>query len=208
MNNAANSRMPRFAGILLICLLAGCTPTLVVYKAPETISVPYPNVKKIPLTVELRLNEELLGAQWPRECLSDKCVVIPLGAVLSEQAESMSRKLFTGLIVAKSAADGAPTKSDAILSPKPVAIERTLGATAFSDSVLTVVLEWTMKDANGRPVWVDATKGHGVAKSGNAFTHSSNATDQIGALVKDLFLKSYRLISGAKEIRALAQRRR
>lgn len=205
MNNAANSRMPRFAGILLICLLAGCTPTLVVYKAPETISVPYPNVKKIPLTVELRLNEELLGAQWTHEC---KCVVIPLGAVLSEQAESMSRKLFTGLIVAKSAADGAPTKSDAILSPKPVAIERTLGASAFGDSVLTVVLEWTMKDANGRLVWVDATKGHGVAKSGNAFTYKSNATDQIGALVKDLFLKSYRLISGAKEIRALAQRRR
>ncbi len=204
MNNAANSRMPRFAGILLICLLAGCTPTLVVYKAPETISVPYPNVKKIPLTVELRLNEELLGAQWTPEC---KCVVIPLGAVLSEQAESMSRKLFTGLIVAKSAADGAPTKSDAILSPKPVAIERTLGASAFGDSVLTVVLEWTMKDANGRLVWVDATKGHGVAKSGNAFTYRSNATDQIGALVKDLFLKSYRLISGAKEFRALAQRR-
>ena len=203
MNNAANSRMPRFAGILLICLLAGCTPTLVVYKAPETISVPYPNVKKIPLTVELRLNEELLGAQW-----THGRVVIPLGAVLSEQAESMSRKLFTGLNVAKSAADGAPTKSDAILSPKPVAIERTLGATAFSDSVLTVVLEWTMKDANGRLVWVDATKGHGVANTGNAFTHSSNATDQIGALVKDLFLKSYRLISGAKEIRALAQRRR
>ena len=83
-------------GILLVWLLAGCT---YVYEVPTNISVNYPAATKIPLSVELRLTDELRAAQWLRESMGDK-FVMPLGVVLSDHAEAMSRQLFSEVTVA------------------------------------------------------------------------------------------------------------
>ena len=190
---------------MLVWLLAGCTT---VYEAPANISVNYPAANKIPLSVELRLTDELRAAQWLRKSMGDK-FVMPLGVVLSDHAEAMSRHLFSKVTVAKENVSGsAPVHHDATLLPKPVAIERSIGATAFGESILTVVLEWTLTDSNGQLVWVDTIKGRGIENSGNVFTHRSNASDQIEAMIKDLFEKSYKAISNSPEIRSLAARLR
>ncbi len=199
------SNLRRLAGIFLVCLLAGCTT---VYKAPTNTSVNYPTTNKIPLSVELRLTDELRAAQWVRESMGST-FVMPLGGVLSDHAKSMSRRLFAKVTVTeKNVPDSAPVGGDAALSVKPVAIERSIGATAFGDSVLTVALEWTLTDSNGQLVWVDTIKGQGVRNSGNVFTHKSNASNQIEDMVKDLFEKSYTAISNSPEIRSLARRPR
>lgn len=191
----------RVCGIFLVGLLAGCTS---VYKAPANISVNYLAAEKIPLSVELRLTDELRAAQWVRKSMGST-FVMPLGVVLSDHAEAMSRRLFSKVTVTKNnVPDSAPVDSDAVLSIKPVAIERSLGATAFGKSILTVILEWTLTDSNGQLVWVDTIKGQGVKNSGNVFTHKSNASAQIEAMIKDLFEKSYQAISNSPEIRSLA----
>ncbi len=191
----------RVFGVFLVGLLVGCTS---VYKAPANISVNYPTSNQIPLSVELRLTDELRAAQWIRKSMGDT-FVMPLGAVLSDQAEAMSRRLFSKVTVTKNnVPDSAPVDGDAALSIKPVAIERSLGATAFGKSILTVILEWTLTDSNGQLVWVDTIKGQGVKNSGNLFTHKSNASAQIEAMVEDLFEKSYQAISSSPEIRSFA----
>ena len=86
-----------------------------------------------------------------------------LGVVLSDHAEAMSRQLFSEVTVAKeNVSASAPVDVDATLLPKPVAIERTIGFSTFGESILTVVLEWTLTDSNGQLVWVDTIKGQGV----------------------------------------------
>lgn len=197
------SNLHRLAGIFLVCLVAGCT---ISYEAPANISVVYPTADKIPLSIELRLTDELRAAQWYRKTsLGDK-FVMPLGAVLSDHAETMSRQLFSKVTVTKgNVPASAPVDGDAVLLVTPVAVERSLGATAFGDSILTVILEWTLTDSNGQLIWVDTVKGQGVRKSGNIFTHKSKASDQIEAMVLDLFEKSYQEISSSPEIRSFAR---
>ena len=199
MKEISKPKLCYVGGIFLVWFLTGCaTPT---YEAPTNIPVRYPVADKIPLSVELRLTDELRAAQTQSKL---RPYTMLLGVVLSDHAEAMSRQLFSEVTVAKeNVSASAPVDVDATLLPKPVAIERTIGFSTFGESILTVVLEWTLTDSNGQLVWVDTIKGQGV-NIPEFFPVRSNMSDQIVAMVKGLFKKSHVAISNSPEIRALA----
>ena len=61
MKEISKPKLCYVGGIFLVWFLTGCaTPT---YEAPTNIPVRYPVADKIPLSVELRLTDELRAAQ-------------------------------------------------------------------------------------------------------------------------------------------------
>ena len=194
--------------VAVVALTAACTNTNVYELRDEVrddISVKFGNEKAIPISVELRMTEALRNARWSREIHGMK-YEMPLGKVLSRYTEITAQKLFTSVVVTNDRAGPASSGAQAILRARPVAIERTRGATAFGNSKLSVLLEWSMQDAEGQLLWVDTIHGLGEANSGNLWTYSSNARDQITAMVRDLFKKSFDKMTSSYEIGAYSRR--
>ena len=200
-----NTRLYKIIFIVaVVALTAACTNTFV-YEVRDDISVKFGNERAIPISVELRMTKALRNARWSREFLGGK-YEMPLGKVLSRYTEITAQKLFTSVVVTNDRAGPASSGAQAILRARPVAIERTRGATAFGISKLSVLLEWSMQDAEGQLLWVDTIHGLGEANSGNPYTYSSNARDQITAMVRDLFKKSFDKMASSYEIGAYSRR--
>ena len=75
-------------------------------------------------------------------------------------------------------------------------------APAYSDRELVVLLEWTAKDADGKPVWIETVQGSAVRRLGSVFTNDHKRI--IEDAVKDLLRTSARKMSNAPEMRQLA----
>lgn len=184
----------------MICATAvligtGCTH---VYKAPLQTVGPY-NGAPVGMAVTLRISEELKAAKWEDKMMGDT-FVIPLGENLTHNAETMVRAAFSDVAVQTEPYGTMSPTMDASLEPKFVMVEQTMGVMAFSDSVLSVVIEWVMKDPNGNLIWVDSVKGNGTANTGNIFTANSNALKRVERMLNELFLNSYRAILSSQEI--------
>lgn len=98
-------------------------------------------------------------------------------------------------------------KGDAqlVLIPKFVDVGVRLdGITAFSNQKLTLLLEWTAKDAAGRTVWLETVKGSATRHIGNMFTAGKNLKVIVDDAVKDAATESARKISSSKELQALS----
>jgi hypothetical protein len=79
-----------------------------------------------------------------------------------------------------------------------VAIE---GVTAFSDQELTLLLQWTAKDASGRMVWLETVRGSAIRHVGNVFTARKNRRLIIDDAVQDAAVESSRKILSSPELR-------
>lgn len=195
------SRRLSFCIVLAATFFAvGCTHS---YRVPDVSlqnqGAEYAVDKKIDLAINLCLTEELNAAKWEKHSMGDT-FVIPIGAQLAKNASDLSEILFKHVVVVNTPLPNGTRPADAVLTPRVVAIERSMGATAFGESIFTVVLEWKLEDAQGNPIWIDSIKGEGRANTGNVFTHKSNAEKQSEMLLKDLFGKSLQAIKTSPEI--------
>lgn len=162
--------------------------------------------KKIDLVVNLCLTEEFRATKWEKHSMGDT-FVIAIGDQLAKNASELSDILFKDVVVTNTPATGGTRRVDAIVTPRVAVIERSTGATAFGESIFTVVLEWKLEDAQNNMIWIDSIMGEGRAATGNVFTHKSNAEKQIEMLLKDLFSKSFQAIRASPEISQFAARK-
>ena len=124
-----------------------------------------------------------------------------LGPALCSNAEAMTKSLFTQMIASRRINDSTTSKANAFLIPRIVSVERAMGATSFSDSKIIIDLEWMLKDADGNLIWVETIQGIGKAKTGNIFSHESEAKKQGKRAIKDLFEKSAEAILNSPEVK-------
>jgi hypothetical protein len=199
MRKVKTKAWPLCIAVFMLGLIS-CTH---VYEAPEVPVAGYPQMDKIGLNVGLRLSDALRNANWEKSRMGDT-FRIPLGDVLSRNAEALTRELFTNVVILDNATLPTGIPVDAILIPNIIVAERTTGATAFGMSIFTVILEWKLEDREGHTLWVDTVKGEGHTRTGNMFTHKSNAEKQIRMTIDDLFQRSFQAISSSPEIRVLA----
>jgi hypothetical protein len=155
--------------------------------------------KKIDLAVNLCLSEELRAAKSENHALGDT-FIIPIGEPLTKNTSELAEILFRDVVTTNAPVPAGTKKVDAILTPRVAAIERSMGAHAFGESILTVVLEWKLEDTRNNMIWIDSIKGEGRANTGNVFTANSNAKKQAEMLLKDLFGKSFQAMKTSPEI--------
>lgn len=193
---AVGSLASSCAALLLVA--TACTHT---YEAPEEpLAIPSSGTVQ-PLAVRLQLSPELRAAKWERRFMGDKWVM-PLGDALAANSEAVARAAFADVESGEGAATDRPT-----LTTTLVALDRTMGATAFGESILDLVLEWRLTAADGSLVWVETVRGRGTRHTGNLVTQHGNAREQIGEALTQLFTRSYEVLVGSPEIRAWATRR-
>jgi hypothetical protein len=162
----------------------------------------YPASERINMKVALVLTHELRNAEWQNVGTG---YILPFGEHLAQNSEVLTRALFSEVAVHKELPE--PTAEDftAVLIPRMVFVEQSLGIWKWNPSTFTMALEWTLKDQRGTIVWVDTVKGTGSTETGNAFTGRERM--RAGFVIEDVFLKSFDAIRQAQAIRDFAQKR-
>ena len=190
------------ASSIPIGIASACFGYFVVNRpVPSHPEVSYPASPKIDQRLELRLTEEFRNTVFEKRVITETWRT-PLGEPLSVNSEQLARTLFSDVLVTRNAVNSPVAATvDAVLTPAVVSVEQLIGKTTFSDSVLTVVLEWTLKDQSGRLIWVETVTGEGT---GNLWQDEKRGRE----LIDDLFTKSYQAIQSSVEIRGFVQNSR
>jgi hypothetical protein len=131
-----------------------------------------------------------------------------VGPAACRQIEQALKYVFSNLTrVDRDPAPGT-TSAQVILVPKFVDISVTWPAgplpPAFSERELVVLLEWTAKNAAGKPVWVETVQGSAKRPVG-IFFGTGERKRIIEDAVKNLLETSTRKMSDATELRNLAR---
>lgn len=190
--------------VLLVVSLASCTH---VYDIPVHTVTTYPQHEKVALKVALQLSDELRNAKWERKSMGDTWI-IPLGEHLSHNAEMMTGNLFANVVVMQKATGVSQDRVDAVLTPKMIFAEQSVGIWAWSEAVLAIALEWTLQSVDGAVVWVDTIKGESKGAGGNVFTHKARAEERIKMLIDDVFQQSFQAMASAQAIKDFSDRKR
>ena len=152
--------------------------------------------KKLDIKVNLCLSDALRATKHGAE--------VQIGQQLAKNSQELSEILFESVVTTKDPIKAGGQQFDATLTPRVVAIERSLGATALSESIFTIVMEWKLEDMDNNILWVDTVKGEGRESTGNIFNHEAKMEKQLEALLKDLFSKSFQAIKESPEINQFA----
>ena len=145
-----------FLALTVVLLTSGCAGNFS-YKIPD-VSLQsqggeFVMDKKLDLKVNLCLSDDLRTSKHGD--------AIQIGEQLAKNSKELSELLFESIKVTKTPMRGENRQIDAILTPRISAIERSLGATALSESIFTIVMEWKLEDADNNIIWVDSIKGEG-----------------------------------------------
>ena len=103
------------------------------------------------------------------------------------------REVFAAVVVAGGSEGPGQAGLPAILIPRFVSAER-------YGNTLSVLLEWRLKDAEDKVVWIDTIKGEGSS----TWSLVSAAEQQSVAMLNDLFHKSFTALSSSRVIREFA----
>ena len=169
--------------ILASILVAGCTHTI---NPPDEAFSGYPQNDKLPMKVKLVLTDEFAKScqEWQR----GDTYVIPIGGCLVNNSKVLSQQVFQQVVVGEE-------RYDAVLSPKVVYINQTIGATSLGDSIIDVKIEWSLKDATGNYLWVETVNGEA-----NGLSAPIHYDGTLKRAVEDLFLNSYKAMLTSKVI--------
>jgi hypothetical protein len=178
---------------------AGC----VLHHPVKTVDK-YPASERINMKVALVLTEELRNAEWENVGTG---YILPFGEHLAQNSEVLTRTLFSEVVVHKELPGPAAEDFAAVLIPRMMFVEQSLGIWKWNASTITMALEWTLTDQQGTIVWVDTVKGTGSTETGNAFTGRDRMRERAGLVIEDVFRKSFDAISQAQAIRDFAQKR-
>jgi hypothetical protein len=162
----------------------------------------YEPTKKISLKVELYLSDELRTGVVGHKPIFGDALTRYLGVMLAHNAEAVTRKVFTAVVITDGSDVPGRAGSNAVLIPRVVTIE--LDPTVIlGPEALTVLLEWKLQDAYGNIIWVDTITGEGEAEAWIPLTKEPRS-NQIAAMFNDLFHKSFTALSSSRAIREFA----
>ncbi|MGE0826155.1 MAG: hypothetical protein AB7G75_17115 [Candidatus Binatia bacterium] len=181
-------------------LLASCTSGpqhSMVETAPRVLVSGYSQTTKIPLNVELFLSDELRAAEWHgKGTRGSGNYRLDLGTVLAYNAENVTREVFSEVLVTGGSEGPGQARLPGVLIPRFVNAER-------YGNTLTILLEWTLRDAEDNVVWIDTIKGEGSS----TWSLLSPTEQQSVAVINDLFHKSFTALSTSRAIREFVAKR-
>ncbi len=184
---------------LLICFvfifLFGCRSIVNVAEVP----IDYSHNEKIDLKVKLYLSEELLSSRWGDGAKS--YVEVPIGETFSNNSKILLNEIFSEVVVSTDV--NATEEVDATFTPRVIMIKQTFPITVFGDMETTIIYEWILKDKSNNIIWADTitTRHKGHWDSGRP---KKNGLIQFNTLMKELFQKSFEVISTSQVIKQLA----
>lgn len=193
-----NMNHSRFAGFLAcLVLLPGHVPAM------RAQSPPAPAAEaKLPLNAVLVLTPEFCATEFKQgSILTTGRETFAVGKIACTDLEPALKPAFASLTVAPAS----PTSGDAqlVLIPKFADTHATTSAFAFSNREMDVFIEWAVKDAAGKTVWLQTVQGSSKHHMGNMFTHAHDVKLIVNDSVKDVAAQSAAKMEAAAELRKL-----
>lgn len=187
----------------LIAALLGCYGFIVVCKPARCAQVPTAAADlKLPLNAVLVLTPEFCATKFKQGSFwTTGRESFAVGKVACAELEPALKPAFRSVSVASTP----PTSGDAqlVLIPKFANAHATTSAFAFSNREMDVFLEWTVKDAAGKTVWLQTVQGTSKHHMGNAFTHGHDVNLIAKDSVKDVAHQSADKMEASVELRKL-----
>jgi len=104
--------------------------------------------------------------------------VYELGDMFNTAAEDVAHALFAEVVVGQS--DNPPANVDLIVVPRVAAVRMSAFSwTQFEKVVTTVSIEWTIREANGRTVWLDTLDGEASSVVGTISSRNQLAIQRL-----------------------------
>jgi hypothetical protein len=180
----------------LLLLAVGCMvpPTRSVLAESKT----QPTPKKLSLTAALVLTPEFCATVNKKK--SEKFAV---GKSACAELEPVLKGIFTSL----TRVDDSSKAGDAqvVLEPRFADVAATEAAIAFSNRELVVQVEWTVRDQNGKAIWIETVQGTATRHIGNMYTYNSNLKHIVQESVQDMAEQSAAKMSSAPQLLKLSE---
>jgi hypothetical protein len=184
-----------FVCAFVYLLLTGCTHVV----NPAGTATSYPERNKINLSVQLSIPESLRAARIENSLAGD-IWIIELGDSMVRNTRLMAQALFTR-VQEQGGNDGDPSgQADIVLIPRLVTAEASHAVWVTEESVVTLAMEWTIRNASGETVWVDTVKGEGSSEGGSGFAAKGSVEKRVNAAIDALFKNSFAAISDSPAI--------
>lgn len=189
-----------FLMLTLLFGLTACTRSIT-YRLDKGGAAEYPERERINLAVVLVLDRELFESSYDWTVggpLTGRTHRLLVGDVLAQNAEPLTRAVFRHVTIVRPA-DLASTPPGLITMTLRALSAHQGGSAYFAWNVVptTVSIEWTLKSADGRVVWVQAVNGLGEGRRDKDF-------DGFRTALRDAFSKSFELMFASVEIRRVA----
>jgi hypothetical protein len=168
-------------------------------------TVPPPDTK-LALKAALVVTPEFCATKFTKGSWATVKETFEVGKIACAELEPALQKVFsslTSVTVAPSSGNAPSTDAQVVLTPRFVDVGAGVGVTAFSNREMDVFLEWTVKDASGKTVWIETVQGSSKHHMGNVFTHSKNLKLIVSDSVRDAAQQSAIKMSSAVELRSL-----
>lgn len=120
---------------------------------------------------------------------------IALGDLLRTHAEEVARACFARVVSAS-----AGSEHPAILTMRLIAHLPSLSLWAGQDQVHTILLEWTLRDPNGRLIWIETVRGEAQGPMGTATSQDDKAASVVRASIRDAMVRSNDVMEASPEI--------
>ncbi|MFZ0306006.1 MAG: hypothetical protein WAL75_25190 [Terracidiphilus sp.] len=172
--------------LALALVLAGTLGISLAVQAQNQPSAPKP----LNLTADIVLTPEFCATIDKKH--NEKFEV---GKAACEQLQPALGKIFTKL----TRVDDASKASDAqvVLQPQFSEVGATEKTFAFSSRELVVLVEWTVRDREGKVLMLDTVQGTGKRHMGNAFTYKNNLKHILEDCTSDMAEQSAQKIASA-----------
>ncbi len=153
---------------------------------------------KLPLKAALVLTPEFCTTKTK---MKNEHQTLETGKVAYAELEAPLEDVF--LNVTRVAAASSPGEAQVVLLPRLVDVGATL-TMGYGNREMIVVLEWTVKDASGKTVWIETVQGSAQHHLGNMATYGKNLKLILNDSVKDAAKQSAVKMSASPELRKLA----
>ena len=164
---------------------------------------------RINLPVQLILTDDFRNAKWEMSSLGST-FTMPVGENLVHHTIRLVRNVFTQPLIldVKTNPQGNNIEAEYTLRPEMVFIEQTTGVSGYSESQLSIGIEWNLARKTGAPVWIETIKGVGVERQGNPFFAAQVEGYQrkrLKSALQEVFEKSQEAMLSSPLLRRLEQ---
>lgn len=195
--------------LIMACWLSGCAYTQRLTVNPLE---PVPEHDKLPLRAALVLSDDACSYTYHVEqSRSLRTWVFQLGETLCRYAENLVRDSFTEVVVTASAGSALQEKPDIILTQRIIAVLvefPDFPQSLWLDQEAEVILDWTVTDGLGKPLWSRTDGGMSQIRAGSFLTRARLNRKLMQEAVDEVVNKFRARIVSAPEIRLLAASKR
>jgi hypothetical protein len=158
---------------------------------------------RLPLSAVLVLSPDFCATKFSQGSFwTTGKETFPVGKEACTDLEPALKSAFSTLTIAT--APPASGNVQVILMPRFVNAHATTAAIAFSNREMDVFLEWTIKDSNGKTLWLQTVQGTSKHHMGSIYTHAHDVKLIAADSVKDAAEQSAAQMTAAPELRKFA----